>query len=317
MATCDAPLIDTAVTLAAQPLVAWGSPHQQKNFLPRMIAGEVMVCIAYTEPDAGSDLGNLSMVAEPDGVGYVLTGTKSLVTAAHKADWCLTIARTRPGVPPRQGLTMFLVDMRLPGLTVRRRATMNRWTLGEIDFDHVRVGPHAVVGRENQGWQQLAAAVATEGAGMFHIGFARHLFEALVTFVSTEGSRLRGDPVVIDRTVALRGELNVAERLAKRAIWMQENGQDNAVFASMAKVYATELLQRLALAATDIAGMDGIAYSPLFGPESASDAPAAERRFAWEYLERVHGTIGGGANEIKRTLIAQAGLGLPRPGRAK
>ena len=109
VATHDAPLIDTAVTLAAQPLLAWGSPDQQAFFLPRIIAGALIVGIAYTEPDAGSDLGNLSMVAEPDGDGFVLTGVKSLVTAAHKADWCLTIARTRPGVPPREGLTMFLL----------------------------------------------------------------------------------------------------------------------------------------------------------------------------------------------------------------
>ena len=90
---------------------------------------------------------------------------------------------------------------------------------------------------------------------------------------------------------------------------MQENGQDNMVFAAMAKVYATELLQRLALAATDIAGMDGTLYRPLFGPGSST--ATGDGRFAWEYLERVHGTIGGGTNEIKRTLIAQAGLGLP------
>ena len=95
--------------------------------------------IAYTEPDAGSALGNLSMAAEPDGDGIVLTGVKSLVTAAHKADWCLTIARTRPGVPPRDGLTMFLLDMGAGGLSVRRRPTMNGWTLGEISCNGVRV----------------------------------------------------------------------------------------------------------------------------------------------------------------------------------
>jgi alkylation response protein AidB-like acyl-CoA dehydrogenase len=253
------------------------------------------------------------MVAEPDGDGFVLTGVKSLVTAAHKADWCLTIARTRPGVPPRDGLTMFLLDLDADGLTVRRRATMNRWTLGEIACDHVRVGPEAVLGRANEGWRQLAAAVATEGAGVFHIGFARHLLNALVVFVTSNrgGERLSDDPVIRDRIALLHGELGAAERLAKRAIWMQESGQDNMVLAAMAKVYATELLQRLAWAATDIAGMDGTLYRPLFGPGSST----GDGRFAWEYLERVHGTLGGGTNEIKRTLIAQAGLGLPRPPR--
>jgi alkylation response protein AidB-like acyl-CoA dehydrogenase len=189
---------------------------------------------------------------------------------------------------------------------------MNRWTLGEIEFDRVRVGPDAVIGEVNQGWKQLMAAVATEGAGMFHIGFARHVFDALVRFV-TAAPELAGDPLVRDRIASLHTELDAAERLAKRAIWMQENGEDNAVFASMGKVYATEFLQRLALAATDIAGMDGAVYRPLFGPEGSSGT--GEGRFAWEVVERVHGTIGGGTNEIKRTVIAQMGLGLPRPPR--
>jgi alkylation response protein AidB-like acyl-CoA dehydrogenase len=315
VAAHDAPLIDTGVTLAAQPLLAWGTPEQQSYFLPRIVSGEMIVCIAYTEPDAGSDLGNLSMTAQADGDGFVLSGVKSLVTAAHKADWCLTIARTRPGVPPRDGLTMFLVDLKAGGVTVRRRTTMNRWTLGEIECESVRVGREAVLGRENEGWRQLAAAVATEGGGMFHIGFARHLFDTLVTYVRSTSGRasLAEDPVIRDRMAALHGEVEAAERLAKRAIWMQESGQDNMVFAAMSKVYATELLQRLALAATDIAGLDGTRYRPLFGP--ASSTSIGDGRFAWEYLERVHGTIGGGTNEIKRSLIAQAGLGLPRPPR--
>jgi alkylation response protein AidB-like acyl-CoA dehydrogenase len=311
VAAFDAPLIDTAVTLAAQPLLAWGSAEQREFFMPRIINGEVMLCIAYSEVDAGSDLGNLSMVAEPDGDGFVLTGAKVLVTAAHKADWCLTIARTVPDVPPRQGLTMFIVDMTLHGVTVRRRPTMNRWTLGEIEFDHVKLGPDAVVGQVNRGWTQLMAAVATEGAGMFHIGFARHVFDVLVAYVAErEGGRLAGDPLVRDRIAGLRLELDAAERLAKRAIWMQENGEDNTVFASMGKVYATEFLQRLARTATDIAGMDGAILRPLFGPDGSTGT--GEGRFAWETVERVHGTIGGGTNEIKRTVIAQLGLGLPR-----
>ena len=205
--------------------------------------------------------------------------------------------------------------MEAEGLSVRRRPTMNRWTLGEITCDGVKVGPDAVLGAENEGWRQLAAAVATEGGGMFHIGFARHLFDTLVSYItSTHGDvSLSEDPIIRDRIASLHGEVDVAERLAKRAIWMQEDGQDNMVFAAMAKVYATELLQRLALAATDIAGVDGMLYRPLFGP--ASSTSSGDGRFAWEYLERVHGTIGGGTNEIKRTLIAQAGLGLPRPPR--
>ncbi|MGP0030498.1 MAG: acyl-CoA dehydrogenase family protein [Acidimicrobiales bacterium] len=313
VAAHDAPLVDTAITLAAHPLVAWGSPAQLAFFLPRLLDGELLMCIAYTEPDAGSDLASLTTVAEADGEGFSLTGVKSLVTGAHKADWCLTIARTRPEGPPRQGLSMFLVDMGSDGLRVRRRRTMNQWTLSEIVFDHVAVGADALLGRRDDGWRQLAAAVATEGGGMFYVGFARHALERLVRYAVTterDGVRLADDPLVRDRLAELHIEWATAERLAKRAVWMEEVGRDNAVAAAMAKVYASELLQRLALAAADVGGADAVTYRPLFAPDASERG--GEGRMAWEYLERVHGTIGGGTNEIKRSMIAQQGLGLPR-----
>jgi alkylation response protein AidB-like acyl-CoA dehydrogenase len=317
VAAADAPLIDTAVTLIAQPVAAWGSPEQRRRFLPAMISGDLITCIAYSEPEAGSDLANLSMVAEPDGDGFRLTGMKSLVTGAHKAQWCCTIARTRPDVPARDGLSMFLVDMSSPGLTVRRRPTMNGWTLGEVVFDQVRVGPDGLLGQQNQGWRQLASAVATEGGGMFHIGIARHVLDLLIEYVEDtrrDGRRLADDPLVRDRIAELWIEVGVAERLAKRSVWMEETGADTVVMASMGKVYATELLQRLARVATDIAGHDGAEYRRLFGPGSSTATGGG--RFGWEYLERVHGTLGGGTNEMKRTVIAWVGLGLPREPRA-
>jgi alkylation response protein AidB-like acyl-CoA dehydrogenase len=310
----DAPLIDTAITLMAQPLMAWGTPAQQAFFLPAMMAGELTACIAYTEPDAGSDLARLSMMAETDGDDFVLTGVKSQVTGSHKADWCCTIARTRPDGPARDGMSMFLVDMRSGGVSRRRRRTMNGWTLGEIVFDRVRVGPDGLLGRRDNGWRQLIATVGTEGGGMFHIGFAHLVLDRLVASVvgmRQDGLPLADDPVVRDRVAALSIELEVAERLARRAVWMEEQGEDNSVVAAMGKVYATELLQRLARVATDVCGLDGTAYRSLFGPGSSSEL--GEGRFGWEYLERVHGTIGGGTNELKRTVIARAGLGLPGP----
>jgi alkylation response protein AidB-like acyl-CoA dehydrogenase len=317
VAAADAPLIDTAITLTAQPVVAWGSPEQRRRFLPPMISGELTTCIAYSEPDAGSDLATLSMVAEPDGNGFVLTGVKALVTGPHKAQWCCTIARTRPDGPARDGCSMFLVEMGSAGLTVRRRRTMNGWTLGELVFDHVRVGPDGLLGQRDQGWRQLVGAVATEGGGMFHIGMARHVLDLLIEYVGNTrrgGRRLADDPLVRDRVAGLWIELGVAERLAKRAVWMEETGANTAVIASMGKVYATELLQRLARAAMDIAGHDGSVRRSLFGPGSSTATGAG--RFGWEYLERVHCTLGGGTNEMKRAVIARVGLGLPREQRA-
>lgn len=312
-AVCGAPTIDTAMTLAGHPIVEFGSERQREWFLPPMLRGEVEMCIAYTESMAGSDLSAIEAVALPDGDGYVLTGTKVLVTGAHKADWCCTVARTDPDGPPRRSMSMFLVDMTAPGVTVRRRPTMNGWTLGEIRFEAVRLGSDAVLGEVNGGWRQLVSAVQAERSGTFYFGFATEVLELLVRHVrsaSRHGRPLLDDELVRDRVAALHVELQAGMSLARRTLAMQERGEPNGVYASMTKVYATELLQRLAQLATEIAGLAGCVRGELFGPPPRF--AAGRGRFAWEYLERVHGTISVGSNELQRDGIAQLGLGLPR-----
>ena len=318
VAAFDAPLIDTAVTLAGYAITTFASDAQRARFLPRIERGEIEMCIAYTEEHAGSDLGaqEATAIAEGDGfvlAGFALSGRKVLVTGAHKADWCVTTARTRVDGPVREGLSMFLVDMTLPGITVVRRPTMNQWTLDEIVFDGVRLGADALLGEQDAGWRQLLTTVAAERSGMFHLGFARHVLDELVRYVTTterDGHRLADDPLVRDRVARLDLELAAGLRLGMRTLWGIENGDPDPALPPMAKVFATELLQRLAQAATEIAGHAGQVHAPLF-----TDPPphaAAGGRLRMEYLERVHGTIGGGVNEVQRDAIAQLGLGLPR-----
>lgn len=317
VARADAPLIDTAMTLAGQVVAAHGSAQQREQLLARMAAGETQVCIAYSEEGAGSDLSAIATTAQPDGDAWVLSGRKVLVTGAHKADWCCTVARTNRGVPARQGMTMFLVDMASPGVRMTRRETMNGWTLGEIHFDGVRVGPDAVLGEVDAGWRQLVSAVAAERSGMFWLGFARHVLDLLLDHVrraDRDGAPLRDDPIARDTVARLEIGFADAERLARRALWVQAGGHSDiplAALAAMAKVAATELLQQIAQAATELAGLAALLWAPLFAPDPPPGA-AAGGRFTWEYMERVHGTISVGANELQRDVIAQAGLRLPR-----
>jgi alkylation response protein AidB-like acyl-CoA dehydrogenase len=180
-------------------------------------------------------------------------------------------------------------------------------------FHNVRLGGDAVLGERDAGWRQLVTTVAAERSGMFHLGFARHVLDELVRYVrSTErdGRPLADDQLVCDRLARLDLELAAGMRLAKRTLWGIECGSPDPALPPMAKVYATELLQRLAQAATEIAGHAGHVHAPLF--TDPSPYAAAAGRFASEYLERVHGTIGGGTNEVQRDAIAQLGLGLPR-----
>jgi alkylation response protein AidB-like acyl-CoA dehydrogenase len=188
-AAFDAPLIDTALTLGGAPILAFGSDEQRTTLLPAMARGEVTLCIAYSEADAGSDLTGIRTTARPDGdgpdAGWRLDGTKVLVTGPHKADWCLLVARTDPDpdASPRDAMTMFLVEMATPGVSVRRTPTANGWALGDVVFDGARVPSNAVLGTVGRGFAQMAAAIADERSGFFWVGWAQRRLDDLVTLI--------------------------------------------------------------------------------------------------------------------------------------
>ena len=311
-ARADAPLIDTAMTLAGAAVVRFGAEHHEA-LVARMRSGEVEMCAAYTEPGAGSDLGAMATTASPQGDGWVLDGTKTLITGVHKSDLCLTIARTDADATPRDAMTMFLVALDHPGVRWRRQETMNGWSLGEITFDGAVVGPDAVLGEVGAGWRQMAQALAAERSGIFWLGFARHVLDLLLDHVAAadlDARPMAEDPLVLDRVGALEADWAAADRLARRALWDTTGDQAEPALPSMSKVVATELLQRIAATATELVGVEGLAWAPLFRGDQLR-VPAGGR-FAWEYVERVHGTIGAGANEVHRDTIAALATGLPR-----
>ncbi|NUU23950.1 MAG: hypothetical protein HOV68_20970 [Streptomycetaceae bacterium] len=322
VAAHDAPLVDTAVTLAGFAITRYADAEQRARFLPRMLGGDLTMCIAYSEPEAGGDLRAIrTAAADAPGGGYLLSGVKTLVTGAHKADWCCTVARTGTS----GGLTMFLVDMAAPGVRVVRRPTMNGWTLDEIHFDRVRLPAASVLGERDRAWRQLTAALQAERSGMFYLGFARRVLDQLREYLTAAsdapaddpayaGPVLEDPPFAFDAYAALELDHAAGLRLARRAVAATGQGPEAVAYSAMAKTFATELLQRVAQTATELAGHQGTVHAPLFAPEPAP--AAAGGRFAWEYLERVHGTISVGANELQRDAIAQLGLGLPRARRA-
>jgi alkylation response protein AidB-like acyl-CoA dehydrogenase len=311
MARADAPLIDTAMTLAGAAVAKFANSETHTLVFESMQAGLVEACSAYTESGAGSDLTGLKTTAVRNGHGWILDGTKTLVTGAHKSDWCVTIARTDTDASPRDAMSLFLVDMRLPGITVRRHRTMNGWTLDDIEFAQVELGPDALLGIEGNGWRQMGAALAAERSGMFWIGFARHLLDLLCQFACTtmrDATLLADDPLVMNEIGRLEADWSAAELLSRRALWAQVHSVDDTLVPAMAKVVTTELLLTIAQSATEIAGQSGLMWAPLFRGEAVVGS-AANGRFAWEFLERVHGTIGGGANEIHRDTIGTILLG--------
>ena len=298
----DAPAIDTALTLVGSQILGFADAAQRERYLPPMLAGEVLMSVAYTEPEAGSDLTRIQTRARREGDGFVIDGVKALVTGAHKSEYACLVARTDPDALPRRGMSMFLIDLRGRGIRVERRETMNRWTLGEIHFEGARVPGDTLLGEWNRGWSQMAGALLAERSGMPHLGWATRNLELLCEHARSTALGSRG--ALRERLAALRCELATGLHFAKRMMWRQDRGEVPVHEASMAKVYATELLQRIAHLGLELLGPEGTLYR-------GSPGAPYDGLFAWEAIERIHPTLSVGANELQRDAIARVGLELP------
>ena len=314
-AALDAPLIDTAVTLAGAPILRYGTDAQRTALLPPMVRGEVIGSIGYTEAQAGSDLSAIATSATRTGTGpdasWVIDGEKVLVTGAHKADWILIVARTDPDAPARSALSMFVVPLDAPGVSVTRVRTANDWTLGTVRFDAVTVPATALIGTPGRGFAQMAAALADERSGFFWVGWAEQRLADLLDHVRAVGADALAVPgaVARDHLARLVTDVALARALALRVVAAQSRGDDVTVAAALSKVFVTETLQRIASVGVALLGPAGLLTAPLFGRVPA-DVPL-RGRFAYEVVERLHPTLSVGANEIQRDTIATRGLGLP------
>ncbi len=151
LASVGAPLIGKGVGCIGKTLIAHGSDKLKQEFLPQILAGNIEFALGYSEPGAGSDLASLKLKAERCGEEYVLNGTKMWTTSAHFADWYWVAARTDFAAPKHKGISVFLIPMDHPGLTITEIATMGDHRTNQVFFDDVRVHEDYRVGEENSG----------------------------------------------------------------------------------------------------------------------------------------------------------------------
>ena len=294
----SAPSIDTGVTLCGFVLSQFGTPAQKSRWLAPMVSGEMLGAIAYSEAGAGNSLATIDSTGVRSSDGWDLTGTKSHVTGAHKADVAVVLAVTNPGGDARSSMTMFLVPLDAPGVEVRRRPTINHWTLGEINLREVRVDDDSVLGEVGAGWSQVMAAVTAERGSLAHYGWAELWLQRLpATVPPWERARLHAAAARV-------------RAFSQRLIDCEESDRQVGYEASVVKVTATELLQDISRVARSAAEAGDTGWTPMFeeGPPYAYDA-----------LEAIHPTISVGANETHRDMIAsvllegEASATSPRP----
>ena len=291
-------------------IIRHGSETLQREILPLVARGEASFWQGYSEPGAGSDLLALTTRARLDGDHWVLDGRKIWSSHAGIAAYGTVLARTDPGSTRHRGLTMLMVDNRLPGMDVRPiRSLTGRVYHYEIFMDGVRVPRDWVLGKPGEGFSQLLKGLDTDRFwGRFYKApFLRRILGLLVEYVNTA---LPGDAVARRRLAHAATEIAALRALFHRAAWLIERGLPATGEVSAAKIMADELGQRVLSMGMELLGPYGVLRA---GSRWARLRGEIEHQYqtSWGH------TLAGGTSEIQRTTIAVRALGLPAEPRAR
>ncbi|MEE8310856.1 MAG: acyl-CoA dehydrogenase family protein [Candidatus Binatia bacterium] len=309
LARWAAPQIGKGVGIIGKTLIRHGSDFLKQKFLPQILNAEVEFAVGYSEPQAGSDAANMQLKAVRDGDGWRLNGQKIWTTSAHFADWYWFGARTDPDAPKHHGISLFLLPMNDPGLEIQSMPTIGKDITNQVFFDNVYIGDEYRVGELNKGFQYISEALDLERFTMFTFSPIEERTKLLCEYVrgaTMDGSPLREDPVVRQKIAQAVTQTEVARVLGLRFVAASLKGDKPPTNeASEYKLYATNLSQRICNAALDVIGSEGQLRV------DTEEAPLGGR-FEGAYRCTVVETIGGGASEIQKNIIARRKLGLPK-----
>jgi alkylation response protein AidB-like acyl-CoA dehydrogenase len=295
---------DHGIGLVGPLLIEHGTEAQKEYYLPRIFTGEHVWCQGYSEPNAGSDLASLRTAAVREGDEFVVNGQKIWTTLAHCANWIFVLVRTTRDEKSRQkGITVLLLDMTSPGVTVRPIANLRGETdFCEVFFDNVRVPVQNVVGEVDQGWTVAKSVLGHERIFLGAPTRPEIAMERLNMLAQARGSF--DDPAFLSRYAKLRLDLydlgSAFERFAK----VLRDGGELGADVSILKIFTTELYQRITEETLTVAGEDARYFEDI---EAGNDQVDAMNLF----LDSRAPAIFGGSNEIQKNILAKAVLGLP------
>jgi alkylation response protein AidB-like acyl-CoA dehydrogenase len=296
--------LEIGLGMCGPTLLVHATEAQKRALIPPLLCGEHIWCELFSEPGAGSDLASVQTRARRDGEAWVLDGQKVWTSGAQHSDYAACLARTDPDRPKREGLTMLIVDMGAPGITVRPlRQITGDAHFNEVFLDDVHVPVDNVLGEVNDGWRVARTMLAFERqalGGLGSGGGSKGGFSALVAEARERG--VASDAVTRERLVRLRMRQMVLRHLAA-ALQARQRAGDDAGAASLLKLAMARVVQETADVAADTAGMHATAWDPA-DPDGG--------RWAMGLLSAQSASIGGGTNEIVRNVIAERVLGLPR-----
>ena len=294
-----------AAHMAGPTIMHVGSEEMKKEWLLPIARGEVEFALGYTEPQAGSDLSNVQIKAVDQGDHFLLNGQKTFNTHSHVADYHWLCCRTNQESRKHRGLSMMIVDLKSPGITIRPLITLAGWQTNEVYYDDVIVPKKNLVGDKDKGFYYLMAALDYER--MFPGGSYRRLFDEIVEYAREThvgGKPLSKNPLVRQKLAQMAIDIEASTLLFYSLAGILDKGEIPNYQTSMQKIFTTELAQRITETGMEVLGLHGQLKT---GSKWAALAGMVEHCHRWSIVE----TIYAGTNEVQRNIIAHRGLGLP------
>ena len=292
-------------------ILAWGTREQQERWLPGILNADEHWCQGFSEPQAGSDLANLRTAAVRDGDDYVLNGQKIWISTAHLARWGLFLVRTDPDAITRgakhEGITALIVDMTAPGVECRPIRELTGETLfDEVFFTDARVPVAYRLGEEGNGWQVAMGTLGHERVGTASISIGlKYELENMVEAARKHNPAALADPDIRDRIARAWTQIELTRLLNNRALSKVLKGEKNWPEVPLAKLQWSSLSQSLAELNVDILGPVGVLAK---GGPDAVDGGHAAHNYPWQRFT----SIGAGATEVQKNIIADRAIKLPR-----
>jgi hypothetical protein len=309
------PLSPFGVSMVGPVIYTFGSAAQKARYLPRILSGEDWWCQGYSEPGSGSDLASLKTRAESDGDDYIVNGQKTWTTQAHHANMIFCLVRTDPKVKPQEGISFLLIDMTVPGITVRPIITIDEGhSINDVFLDNVRVPKANRVGEEGKGWTYAKFLLGHERTGIAAVAASKKRLARLKEIARAEQSG--GVPLIDDggfrrKLAAVEIDLMALEYTNLRVLADEAAGKGPGPEASLLKIRGSEIQQAITELACEALGYYAHPYQSL---EAGSNLPPVGPGYAegvmGDFLYSRATTIYGGSNEIQRNVIAKMVLGL-------
>ncbi len=309
------------IGMLGNTLLRWGTEEQKHHFIPRILSGEHKWCQGYSEPNAGSDLGNLGTRAELDGDEWVINGQKIWTSAGHLANWIFVLTRTDPDAPKHKGITFLLVPMDQPGVEVRPiKMISGDSEFNEVFFTDARCPKENVVGAVNGGWAVAMTLLGYERGEAAATGPIQYRTEINRLMALAKERGKDRDPSIRQRLAQCYAAVEVMRYNGMRTLTAFLKGGHPGPEAAMSKLYWSEYHKLVTELSVDILGADAMVPTGK-APMSSfqADQPGAPNDPAsWVgvFYNARAGTIYAGSSQVQRNILGEMVLGLPKEPRA-